>query len=112
MNQDDVPCSEQDQGKVIRDVHLVKMSVFLAFFLEVIPLEADILFQCYIYKDFPHFLALKLFFLTLIFLPLLIYVKRNGLYALKYVQGRVTIVAMIVVFNMVLQCIYWVQCVR
>jgi hypothetical protein len=84
------------------------MSVFLAFYLEVIPLEADLIYGP-LRNDIFRIIILKVSFLILIFFPIMIYIMRNGLSALKSVWGRVTVVAIIVVFNLAFLCLYFLK---
>jgi hypothetical protein len=76
------------------------MSVFFAVFLEVLGVEAGLIYGRLSGESFFLILAVKVIFLTLICLPLVIYVVQNGLSALKSVWGRVTVVAIIVVINL------------
>jgi hypothetical protein len=100
----------QDHKKYIRDIFLINTSLILAFFFEVLPFEADILYN--FYGNYSHFLVLKAFFLMLILLPLILFIKRNGLSTLKCVRVRVCIIAFIIFINLILQCIYLIQSAR
>ena len=63
----------------IRDLWLVKVSVSLALLLEVIPLEIEVVHISLVTGNIRYALAAKAIFLTLILLPLFIYVARNRL---------------------------------
>jgi hypothetical protein len=103
MSQNNVQHVERDRKKDIRDIPLVNLSVFIAYCLEGTLLETDILYN---FKgDILRILLLKVFFLTLIFVPLGLFVNRNGLTALKYVLGRVTIIAIIVLITLIIECV-------
>jgi len=52
-------------------------------------------------QNFPvYLLAVKVLILVAILFPLMVFVARNGLSALKQVWGRVTVVAVIIVINL------------
>ena len=86
----------------VRGTWLVRYSVLFAVCLEVVPIEADALSVLCSIGAVGLALVMKAAFLTLIFLPLVIYVALNGLSALKCVWGRVTIVVVIVTINLAL----------
>ncbi len=85
------------------DVDLARTSVGIAVFLEVIGLEGGI--HVYLSHSLPMpynillMLAVKAMCLVLIFAPLVVYVHRHGLRALKFVKARVALVALIVVLH-------------
>jgi hypothetical protein len=102
-NMDQSKDSSRDQEQALQDIGLVRASVILAVFLEVIPVEADIIYGP-LFNDVFRMLVVKVFCLVMIFLPLVIYVMRNGLGALKIVWGRVIVVAVIVLINLAIFC--------
>jgi hypothetical protein len=79
---------------------LVRMSLLLAVFLEVIPLETNIIGVLSSLGDVSRVLAVKAVCLTAILLPLLIYVLLNGLKGLKRVRGRAAVIGVIVVIHL------------
>jgi hypothetical protein len=99
MNRNNNPCRDQGQKNAIKDIGLVKASVILAVFIEILGIEADLIYGRF-YDDIFKIFIVKMLCLLLILFPLVIYVKRNGLSALKVVWGRVTIVAVIVMINL------------
>jgi hypothetical protein len=81
---------------------LVDLSLALVIVIEILPLEADC--TCVLIHGGPFVAALvvKLACLTLILLPLLIYLAVNGLKGLAYAGARVTVVAAIVAVRLFL----------
>ena len=101
--------SEDCQAE-IPDLRLVKLSVFLVVFCEILPLEADCTFMFFYTRDILAFVATKTVFLTLILLPLAICVKRNGWKSLKLVWGSVAFVVIVVSIRMVLDGFHFWSC--
>jgi len=90
----------------IRGEWLVGISVFLAVFLEVIPLEADALNALIWSGSFLQVLLLKAAFVALILMPLAGFVRLNGWRGLtsKTVRGRIILIAVIVLISLALYC--------
>jgi hypothetical protein len=76
------------------------MSLLLAVFLEVLPLEMDIICVLSSLGDVSRVVAVKAVCLTAIVRPLLIYVLLNGLKGLKRVRGRTAVIGVIVVIHL------------
>jgi len=85
----------------IRGMSLVRVSLLLAIWLEVIPFEINIISALLSLGAVSVVLAVKAVCLTAILLPLLIYVLGNGLSALKHVKGRAAVIGVIVVIHLV-----------
>src|SRR4030042_1607099 len=100
MSQSDGSGRDQEPQSAIRGKSLVRVSVLFAICLEVMPVEADVLGVLLSTGNVLLLLAVKVTSLTLILLPLAIYVLLNGVAALRCVKGRVTIVAVIVTINL------------
>jgi hypothetical protein len=96
---------DQLQEHAVRDIWLVRVSSLLAVFLEVVPIEIDIIGVLLSYRALALVVAVKAICLTAILLPLVIYVLRNGLSALRRVRGRVAVIGFIVVINLVLNVV-------
>ena len=99
-----------DEGKTApRAIWLVRMSVFFAVCLEVVPMEMELMNGV----SWPGSLALVLLVkagcLTLIFLPLLIFVFLNGVRALEQVRGRVIVVVVIVAVKLAIDLLLTVS---
>jgi hypothetical protein len=97
---------DDTQESPIRGEWLVGMSVFLAVFLEVIPVEADVVSVLVYSGSLFRALLAKLLFLILILFPLVICVRLNGLRGLtsKITRGRVILVVAIVVIHLAFDC--------
>ena len=90
---------DQEQEPAIPDSWQATLSVLLAVLLEVLSVEGSLVYgPCS--HSIPLVVIVKMTCITLIFLPLGTYVRQNGLSALKYVRGRVTVVVAIVVINL------------
>ncbi|MCD4728658.1 MAG: hypothetical protein K8R46_13415 [Pirellulales bacterium] len=100
MNQSNDNCANEEQEHAVPKIGLVKASVFLAVFLEVLPLEADAVHALITGGYIVRAIVFKMLCLTLIFMPLIVYVSHNGLCALKIVGGRVAIVCFITLVHL------------
>jgi hypothetical protein len=100
MSQSNDTCGDREQEHAIPKTGLVKASVFLAVFLEVIPFEADIIYSSPVTDSILFALVVKATCLIVIFTPLMLYVKQNGWSALRFVRGRVAIVVVIAAINL------------
>jgi len=92
--------ADQEQDHAAPNTGLIKISLFLAVLLEVIPLEADAVHAMVTRGHIAHAIVFKMLCLTLIFWPLFVYVYRNGFGALKIVWGRVTIICLIALVHL------------
>ncbi len=101
MDQGDNDCTNEKQRRAIPGIGLVDASVFLAVFLEVIPVEADAIHPLITQGRIVCAIIFKMLFLTLIFMPLIVYVSRNGMGALKIVRGRVAIICLITFVHLI-----------
>lgn len=93
----------------IRDLWLVKVSVSLALLLEVIPLEIEVVHISLVTGGIRYALAAKAIFLTLILLPLFIYVARNRLRTLGRERGRVAVIFLVVVAKLAFDLLSWAR---
>ena len=100
MNASIAGCQDQPEDRAIRGKWLVRMSTLFAICLEVIPIEMDVVSVLWSMRAVVLVLAVKVTCLTLILLPLVIYIRLNGRTALKCVWGRVVIVVLIVAINL------------
>ena len=100
MNRSDSPCSGSGQERRVRGMGLVRLSFLFAFFL-VIPIEISAMNTFWSMRAILPALLVKGTCLTLILLPLVIYVVLNGLAALKHVWGRVTFIAVLVLIDLI-----------
>ena len=100
MTRSDDTCANQEQERAVPNIGLAKASVFLAVFLEVIPVEGDAVYAMLNAGQIVRAIVFKILCLMLIFMPLIVYVSRNGLGALKIVRGRVVIVCLITLVNL------------
>lgn len=92
---------------------LVILSGWLAVLLEVLPLEADVLY--YLSRPPPNvagFVAAKAMFMTVILSPLITFVKLNGWNALNDMKFRVYVTFAIVGFNFILSAFILVRILR
>jgi hypothetical protein len=96
------PTNRPSTTPAVRNKFLVNLSVFLAVWFEVLLMEPDVVYELIAYGHVALALATKAVCLTLILSPLMIYVRRDGLRALKCVWGRVTLVVVIVVARLTL----------
>jgi hypothetical protein len=101
VNQGACPNPKVTAG-TIRGLWLVKMSVVLAVLLEVAPAERNVLGILLSLHNIQLTLILlaKAGFITLIVLPLVIYLAINGLRGLKHVWGRATFVGVVIAANL------------
>lgn len=98
--------SDQAGGKcqpnrIIRGKWLVQLSTLVAIYLEVIPVEMDTISGLWLRGAFSLALAVKLLCVTVILLPLVIYVFLNGPSALWHVKGRVVVIATIIGIHLI-----------
>jgi hypothetical protein len=78
---------------------LVKISLGLAIFLEVLPTEADVLSTFMSPRPYlPGLILAKLGFLTLILAPLFQYIRLNGRRGVKAASGKIKLIALILAF--------------
>ncbi len=84
---------------------LVRMCFNFAFCLEVIPMELGLIGVFCTTRNVFLVLIAKVACLTLIFLPLVIYIFLNGLSALKYVRRTVAAVGVIVAVSLAMD--FW-----
>jgi len=85
----------------IRDRWLILLSFYAALLLEVVPLEADVLFAYALHpKDLVSFAVIKLLFLSVILGPLALFVCLNGLTGLKSYPGRTITIGIVVGLNL------------
>jgi hypothetical protein len=91
------------EGDGPRSPWLVRISLLLAIFCEVIPLEADAIFIAYQPPNVILFVAIKSVFLTVILAPLFVYVALNGWRGLRFVKGRACAIGIIVSVILILQ---------
>ena len=112
MTQNECP----DPTVTVRAMHgawLVSLSVLFAVFLEVTPVERNVVGILLSLHSVPLTLILvvRAACLTLILLPLAIYTAINGFRALKHVWGRVTLVGVIVAVNLAIDLfVIWQNC--
>ena len=92
--------SRDQTPRATRGVWLVRLSTLFAICLEVIPIEADVVSVLWSTRAVLFVLVVKLTCLTLILLPLVIYIWLNGPGAIRRVWGRAVIVGVIVVANL------------
>ena len=100
MDPNDSRCLDMKRKDPVRGRWLVSVIVVLAVYIELLPFEADLMYGSPLSESVLLALAAKVTCLTLILLPLVIYVLLNGVSALKYVRGRVTVVAVIVAIKL------------
>ena len=93
-------CHDEKQECSVRGRWLVRMSVLFAVCLEVIPIEMQVMDGVSSIGSLALILLVKAVCLTLIFLPLLVFVFVNGVSALKHVRGGVIAVVAIVAVNL------------
>jgi hypothetical protein len=84
----------------MRHFWLIRFSLLLAFFLEVLPLEMDVIGALWSQGLVLRAIATKLCCVSAIGLPLVVYVFLNGVGGLKYAKVRLAIIALIVLTNM------------
>lgn len=97
----DYPNARQLAERTLRGIWLVRVSTLFAICLEVVPLEADVITMFCAARAYCLAWLVKLSCLTLIMLPLLMYMWLNGPLALAYVKGRVAVIAVIVAVHLV-----------
>jgi hypothetical protein len=100
MKHDSSPSGRIGAECPVRHFWLVRFSLILAFFLEVLPLEMDVVGVLWSQGLVLRALAAKLCCVSAIGLPLVVYVILNGVDGLKYAKVRVAIIALIVLTNM------------
>ena len=99
MIQTEKPSGDRIENE-IRSKRLVRASTFFAFCLEVIPVEMNAISVLLSNGAFFLALTVKVVCLAVILLPLTIYIRRNGLGALKRIWGRVTVIAVVVAISL------------
>jgi hypothetical protein len=90
----------------IRARWLVSLSLYLVIFIEVVPMEAGLANIAILTRSFFVWLALKLTCLTLILLPLLIYVALNGNMGMHFAWRRMLIIGTIITTKLILELPY------
>jgi hypothetical protein len=88
---------------LLRARWLVNLTVVLAVLIEACPTEADFASRAILSRGFLGWLMVKMISLTIILLPLLIYVILNGWKALRCVIGRLTVVGAIITIAIMLE---------
>lgn len=79
---------------------MVRISLLFAICLEVMPVEADVVSVLCSLRSLFLVCIVKVTCLALILLPLIVYIWLNGVRALKYAWGRVTVVLAIVAVSL------------
>jgi hypothetical protein len=90
----------------VRDDWLVRIAVLFAVVLELIPIEMQLLDGLYHLRSLAIVLIVKVGCLTLIFLPLVIWITIHGFAAIKDVWRRVSLIGVIVTMNLALE-FFW-----
>ena len=96
------PAAQKDVGVDPRATWLVRTSLGLAIFLEVLPTEVDTTYAAVVYHNLPLFFLIKIVFLAIILLPLVAYIGLSGWHGLKAVSGKVTTITIILSLRMVM----------
>jgi hypothetical protein len=94
--------SETELGHEPRWRFLVFASLLLAIAIEVFPTELDLLSVAFLSKNLRLAILGKSVCLTIILLPLIVYIGLNGWHGLRAVRQRVFWIMLIVLINLVL----------
>lgn len=97
------PESDAVAGQPIQHRWLVILSCWLAILLELLPVEADVLYDL---SQRPPgvaaLVAVKLMFMTVILSPLAAFVKINGWDAVHQMQGRIITIGVVMGLSLLL----------
>ena len=96
---------ESASGDAIRHRWLVPASLACAVLLEILPVEAGLLFAAAVNGSPVLFVVIKLLCLAAIVAPLAVYLRINGRPGVAAVSQRLAIIGGIVVLNLVLNAI-------
>ncbi len=82
-------------------------SLTLAVFIDVLPTQAGVTYMLTLARLFWPWLFLKAAFLTIMLLPLGIYIGTKGCAGVRRVRGRVVAIGVIVCARLVVDIIVW-----